>query len=169
MKLIIFFLAFFPQVSVYSFKLTAANGSAIDFSNFRGKSILIVNIATNSPMNEQIGELEQLYRKHKDSLVIIAFPTNSFGNEPKTNTQIIDFCTGMYNTSFYIAVKASVTGSDVQSFYSWISQQAQNGMMNNATNGDFKKYLVNKNGKLVGVFSSRVKPTDGSIEQALRY
>ena len=169
MKILILVLVSFFEVSVYSFKVPAASGAVIDFSSFQGKKILVVNFACSSPMAEQIGELEQLYRQHKDSLVVIAFPSNSFGNEPRTNDQIRDFCTGMYNTSFLIASKGSVIGTDIQPFYSWITQQSQNGMLNSTVNGDFKKYLISKEGKLIGVFSSKVKPTDQKIQQALQY
>jgi len=157
----------FFTISIYSISATDINGGQINFSGFQGKKILIVNTASNGSYTSQYAALEQLYQLYKDSLVVIAFPSNSFGNEPGSNAGIKDFVTGTYNTHFLLAAKADVTGPSQIPIYQWLTQQSQNGMMNSVVQGDFQKYLVDKNGILIGVFSPMIGPMDSSIQNAI--
>jgi glutathione peroxidase len=157
----------FFTISIYSISATDINGGQINFSSFQGKKILIVNTASNSSYVAQYAALEQLYQQYKDSLVVIAFPSNSFGNEPGSNTSIKNFVTSTYNTHFQLAAKVEVSGSSQATIYQWLTQQGQNGMMNNAVRGDFQKFLVDKDGTLMGVFSSTIDPMDNSIQNAI--
>jgi glutathione peroxidase len=96
--------------SFYDLQVAAIDNNTIDFQSFQGKKILLVNIATNSPRISQLAGLQQLRQQYGDSLVIIGFPSNSFGNEPKSNSEIKQFCESQYGVSFQLAAKSSVRG-----------------------------------------------------------
>lgn len=155
-------------VSIYSLSVVDLNGGSIRFNDFRGKKILIVNTATgDSAAAQQIAELEQLYQQHKDSLVIIAFPSNSFGNEPGTNTEIKTRMQNTYGVTFPIASKSWVTGDSANVVYQWLGSKLQNEMMNARTKRDFQKYLVDKSGLLVAKYDSVVNPLNQQIQNAI--
>jgi glutathione peroxidase len=166
-KFILLIAATFFTASIYSISSTDIDGSSIHFSDFAGKKILIVNTASNSSAVSQYAHLEQLYQQYKDSLVIIAFPSNSFGNEPGNNQNIKDFITSTYNTHFLLGAKVDVIGSGQSPIYQWLTQQSQNGMMDNEMVDDFQKFLINKNGELIGIFSPVVDPMDSLIQNAI--
>ena len=153
--------------SIYSYTIVGANGVSIDFNGFRNKKILLVNIATNSQRADQIGELEELYQLYGDSLVVIAFPSNSFGNEPRSNAEIAAYCTTNYNSSFVIAGKNAVAGSGIQPIYEWLASPALNGVLMGTVSNDFQKFLIDKNGVIAGVFAPMISPMDSIIQKAI--
>jgi glutathione peroxidase len=157
----------FVLSSIYSVSYTDINGASQSFNAFQGKKILIVNIATGSDKISQIGRLEQLYQQYQDSLVIIAFPSNSFGNEPRTDVEIKQKCETVFNTSFVLAQKASVTGLNAAPIYQWLANQSQNGVTNAAVTQDFQKFLINKDGMLIGIFKADVDPMAAAIRNAI--
>src|SRR5689334_21484922 len=92
--------------SIYDFKVAGLDGTDIDFSKFKGKKIMIVNTASQCGNTPQYGDLEKLYEKYKDKLVIVGFPANNFGEqEPGSNDEIKSFCTKNYGVTFPMAVK----------------------------------------------------------------
>src|SRR5438046_8764055 len=108
--------------SIYSFKVKGLDGGMIDFSKYKGKKIMIVNTASKCGNTPQYAELEQLYEKYKDKLVIIGFPANNFGaQEPGSNTEIKEFCTKNYGVSFPMAAKVSVKGDDIAPIYKYLT------------------------------------------------
>lgn len=153
--------------SIYSISEQDISGEAISFSDFAGKKILIVNTATNCPFVGQYGGLEQLYQQYKDSLVVIAFPSNSFGNESASNSSIKSFVQSTYNTHFVLGSKVNVSGTEKANIYEWLTKKSLNGMLEGEVKGDFQKYLVDRNGLLIGVFSSSVQPMDSLIQKAI--
>lgn len=156
-------------VSIYSLSVPDLNNSSINFNNYRGKKILIVNTATgNTAANQQIAELQQLYLQHQDSLVVIAFPSNSFGNEQGTNAQIKAFMQGTYGVTFPIAVKSWVKGDSANIIYQWLGSKLQNERMDAKTKRDFQKYLINESGRLVGKFDSLINPLSPIIQAAIQ-
>jgi len=157
----------FLSISIYSISVNNIDGQTIHFSDYSGKKILIVNTATNSSYVNQYAHLEQLYQLYKDSLVVIAIPSNSFGNEPGSNQAIKDFVTSNYNAHFTLGEKVPVTGADATPIYQWLEQESQNGTMNNELNGDFQKFLISKDGSLIGVFSPVIDPMDSLIQKAI--
>jgi glutathione peroxidase len=166
-KSILLIAATFFTANIYTITSTDIDGNDIHFSDFAGKKILIVNTASNSSAVSQYAQLEELYQKYKDSLIVIAFPSNSFGNEPGTNQNISDSVASKYHVHFLLGAKADVIGSNQSLIYQWLTQEAQNGMMNNIVVDDFQKFLINKNGTLVGVFSPVVDPMDSLIQNAV--
>ena len=109
-----FFIALLLAVSltggtIYDFKVPALDGGTINFANFKGKKIMIVNTASKCGNTPQYKDLETLYEKYKDKLVIVGFPANNFGNqEPGSNTEIKEFCKKNYGVSFPMAAKISL-------------------------------------------------------------
>jgi glutathione peroxidase len=162
------FLSFVMTSSLYDFTVNGIDGSAIPLSNFRGHRILIVNIATQSQYADQLEELVQLRQIYGDSLVILAFPSNSFGREPGTNSQISDSVRRRMAPNFLLAGKIEVAGVHIHPLYAWLSDSAQNGTMGNVVIGDFQKYLVNAEGRLVGVFAPSVRPLSDELQNAIK-
>jgi glutathione peroxidase len=155
-------------VSIYSFQFNGINGnSVINMNSFRGKKILLVNTASNSPYTNQYAALEQLHQLYKDSLVIIAFPSNSFGHEPGNNETIKNFIQQNYHAHFKIAAKADITGSNALPIFKWVAEAAQNGVMNNTVTNDFYKFLIDGEGNLIGAYTSTVSPMSNAIQNAV--
>lgn len=155
------------QTSLYSLHFTASDGTDIPVSSFQGKKMLLVNIATNSPQINQLVELEQLQETYKDSLVVIAFPTNSFNNESRNDSDIASFCQNNYHNTFLLAHVASVKGADIQPVFHWLTNIAENGVMQEDILNDYQKYLIDKDGNLIGVFANSVSPMSKVIQDAI--
>ncbi len=153
--------------TIYDFSVKDIDGNNISLEQFRGKKILFVNTASNSSYTNQYASLEQLYQKYKDSLVIIAVPSNSFGNEAGTNSAIKEFVKNRYHAHFIITEKSIVAGESQTPLYAWLTHIEQNGMMNNAVGDDFYKFLVDGSGKLVGGFVSSVDPMSKAVQDAI--
>lgn len=155
-------------VSIYSLSIADVNDGSINFNNYRGKKILIVNTATgNTAANQQLVQLQQLYQQNQDSLVVIAFPSNSFGREPGTNQQVKSLMQGTYGVTFPIAVKTWVRGDSANIVYQWLSSKLQNEMMNSRVIRDYQKYLVDGTGRLIAKFDSSVSPLNAAIQDAI--
>lgn len=153
--------------SIYDFQVTDVDNNTINFSNFQGKKILLVNIATGSTNVSQLEQLQQLQQQHTDSLVVIGFPSNSLGHEPRSNSEIKQFCQEQYGANFRLAAKGSVRGADIQPLYNWLTHQSENGVLSNEVLADFQKFLVGRNGLLIGVFGPGVNPMDSTILNAI--
>lgn len=154
-------------VSIYSLRIEAADNSTINFNDYRNKKILIVNTASGSARVNQLVALQQLYTQHHDSLVVIAFPSNSFGNEPKSNAEIKAFMQNSYGVTFPIAAKGNVTGMNLSPMYKWLGSRIQNDVTNGKTGTDFQKYLIDKNGLIVAVYDSSVSPMGTVLQEAI--
>jgi len=136
-------------------------------STFQGKKVLIVNIATNSPQSSELAELQQLQQQYNDSLVVIVFPSNSFGHENRTDAQIKEYCQTNFSSTFVIAAKSNVAGAGINDVFSWLADASQNGEMIASAGGDYQKFLVSSEGMLMASFSPKVRPTDNRIIQAI--
>ncbi len=158
-----------PVESIYIYQQPAADGSTIVFNDFQQKKILLVNIATGSDKVAQLAELQQLQQQHADSLIVIGFPTNSFGNEPRTDSAIRTFCATQYNVSFRLAAKGDVLGAQQIPVYTWLTRRDKNGHVNSQVQGDFQKYLLDRNGDIIGAFSGATSVNSTAFQQALTY
>lgn len=169
-SLVIFFLASLFGVnteSIYRFTTLSPDKKAINFNDFRQKKILIVNIATNSEHLHQLTALQQLYEQYQKDLIVIAFPSNSFGHEQRSDDQIEDFCINNFKVSFPVTITGDVEGPNAQPIFNWLTKASQNGALDSKVKDDFQKYLIDKNGELVGVFSGSTLPTAAEIINAL--
>ena len=152
---------------IYSFKVEGLDGGSIDFSKFKGKKIMIVNTASKCGNTPQYAELEELYEKYKDKLVIIGFPANNFGQqEPGTNDEIKAFCTKNYGVTFPMAAKVSVKGDDIAPIYKYLTDEAKKLGFDDPIKWNFTKFLLDEDGKLITVIHNRTKPMS---EEVLKY
>lgn len=154
--------------SIYDFKVAALDGRTIDFADFKGKKILIVNTASKCGFTPQYEGLEKLYKEHKDNLVIVGFPANDFGKqEPGSNDEIAAFCKKNYGVTFPMAAKISVKGNDMAPIYHWLTKKEYNKYKNSSVKWNFQKYLIDEEGNLIDVFGSMVKPESSKLTDAL--
>lgn len=161
------YLLLIVQTSLYSLHFKSVDGSTVSYSAYQGKKILLVNIASGSEKAAQLADLQQLYTLYQNNLVVIAFPTNSFGNEPLSDQAIQQLCQSQYGVSFPIAAKSVLTGSEAQPVYKWIASKSENGMMDGVVVNDFQKFLINEEGKLIGVFAPSINPMDSTLQDAI--
>ena len=154
----------YPGKSIYGFKVEALDGGGIFFEQFKGKKILIVNTASKCGYTPQYEELQKLYNKYQDKLVIVGFPANNFGGqEPGTSTEIKDFCQKNYGVSFLMAAKVSVKGDDIAPIYKWLCNKTENGVMDTEIKWNFGKFLLDEKGNLMKYFPSKVTPMSEEI------
>ena len=169
------FLAFFAPpkadaipASIYDFKVPALTSGTIDFAKYKGKKILIVNTASECGNTPQYADLEAIYEKYKDKLVIVGFPANDFGaQEPGSNQEISAFCTKNYGISFPMAAKITVKGEAMAPIYQWLTNKKYNNLKDSEVRWNFQKYLIDEKGNLVAVFDPRTKPNNPDIIAAI--
>lgn len=145
-------------------KVKLIDGSEVDFSQFKGKKVLIVNTASECGYTPQYEELEKLYQAYKDKLVVLGFPANNFGGqEPGSNEEIKEFCKSKYSVTFPMFEKISVLGDDMAPIYKWLTGKDQNGWNDQQPKWNFNKYLLDEEGNLLKYYSSAVKPMSDDI------
>lgn len=145
-------------ISIYSFQTTSINKGAIDFNNYQGKKILLVNVATQGQYAGQITELNELYDYNENDLIIIGFASNSFGNELHTNEQLNSYLTDSLDIHFPVIEISDVTGENAHPVYKWLANAEENGIMNATVVCDFQKFLFNENGTVMGIFRDEISP-----------
>jgi glutathione peroxidase len=157
------------SIGVYDFKVPGLDGNTIDLAQYKGKKILIVNTASKCGFTPQYKDLEALYEKYKDKLVIIGFPANNFHQqEPGTNADIKEFCTKNYGVTFPMAEKVDVIGDSIAPLFKYLTAEAKKlGVSDPVIKWNFTKFLIDENGNLVAVFPSAVKPMDDQITKYL--
>lgn len=156
--------------TIYDYKVDALEeGKTINFADFKGKKILVVNTASECGFTPQYADLEKLYEEYKDQLVIVGFPANNFGGqEPGSNVEIGAFCQKNYGVTFPMAAKVSVKGDDTAPIFKFLTEKQLNGVKDSKILWNFTKFLIDENGKLVDSFVSNVKPTDEAITKYLK-
>ena len=153
--------------SIFEFKAVSIDGHTIDISEYKGKKILVVNVASECGYTPQYEGLQQLHEKFKDQLVILAFPANNFGQQEKgSNSEINSFCKINYRVTFQMMSKVSVKGEDIDPLFKWICEEP-NPDFTGAIKWNFEKSLFDENGKLMRRFRSRAEPMDESITNAI--
>lgn len=136
----------------------------IKFSDFKGKKILCVNVASKCGYTYQYADLQKLSDTYKDKLVVIGFPCNQFmGQEPGTAEEIESFCQKNYGVSFALSEKIDVKGSNQHPVYQWLTKKENNGIDNFTVGWNFNKFLIDENGNLVRHFGSKTKPMDTEL------
>jgi len=150
----------------YSFRMDDIDGKPMPFTKFKGKTVLVVNVASRCGLTPQYEGLEALYQKYKGKgLVVVGFPANNFnGQEPGTNEEIKQFCTGKYNVTFPMMAKVSVNGEDRTPLYQWLIDGSGR---KDDIEWNFAKFLVDKYGNVVARFAPQVKPTAPEIAAAV--
>ena len=149
-----------PPVDFYSLKAYNNAGEEINFKIYKGKKVLIVNLASQCGYTPQYAELENLFVTN-NHLVILGFPANNFGQqEPGTDHEIAEFCKINFGVTFPLFKKDDVKGENKQPVYQWLSDKNKNGWNDVEPEWNFFKYLVDENGILEKVASSSVSPAD---------
>ncbi len=145
------------ETEIYSFKIETINGQELDFSKFKDKVILIVNVASKCGFTNQYDGLQKLWSKYKkDGLVVVGFPSNQFGGqEPGSSKDIKDFCETNFNINFPMSKKVNVKGNDANSIYKWAKK---NYGASAVPKWNFYKILIDKNGKIFKSYNSMTKP-----------
>ena len=169
---VILFTSFFsPEKktnSIFQFKVESLDGGTINFKQFKGKKILVVNTASKCGYTPQYEDLQKLYTQYSDKLVIVGFPANNFGGqEPGTNTEIKEFCKKNYGVTFPMAAKVSVKGDDIAPIFKWLTHKDENGVLDAEIKWNFTKFLLDENGVLITKFDSKVKPMSEEITKYL--
>lgn len=153
--------------SIYDFKVPGLDGSQIDFSIYKGKKIMIVNTASMCGNTPQYKDLEALYNKYKNKLVIIGFPANNFGGqEPGSNSEIKEFCSKNYGVTFPMTEKVSVKGNNTDALYIFLKEEAAKKGFEDPVTWNFGKFLLDEKGNLIATFSPKTQPMS---EQILKY
>ena len=155
----ILFIATNPMAaSLYDFKMNSIEGKKIDFAQFKGKNVLIVNVASQCGFTPQYADLQKLHEQYGNKVTILGFPANNFGEqEPGSNAEIQGFCKKNYGVTFQLFEKISVKGADTHPLYAWLKEKT-----GQEPTWNFCKYLVKADGS-VKFFNSKVLPFDPQI------
>jgi glutathione peroxidase len=164
----------FGASSVLDFTLNSLDGKPAPLGDYRGKVVLIVNVASRCGYTPQYTGLEKIYEKYKDrGFVILGFPANNFGGqEPGTNEEIKTFCSSKYQVTFPMYSKVSVKGADATPLYQFLTDKKSNPATGGDIEWNFTKFLVDRNGKVIARFEPAIEPESsdvtGAIEKALK-
>lgn len=153
--------------SFYDLSAKTIDGKTISFDQYKGKKVIVLNVASECGYTPQYGDWEKFYKAHGDNAVVLGFPCNQFlGQEPGNNEQIQSFCEKNYGVTFPIFEKIDVKGSNKASLYAWLTDKDKNGWNTQEPTWNFCKYLINEKGELVEFFASAIKPDNAEFEKA---
>jgi glutathione peroxidase len=151
--------------SFHDFTVQTIGGQTLALSEFKGKKVLVVNVASKCGLTPQYKQLQELFDTYgKGDFVVIGFPANNFGQqEPGTNGEIQEFCSLNYGVTFPMMAKISVKGDDIDPLYNWLTRKSENGRQDAEVTWNFQKFLINENGQWEGVFEPKTLPTAPEI------
>lgn len=152
------------QESIYDIKINDIKGNTLDLNKFKGKYILFVNVASKCGFTNQYENLEKIYQKYKQNLIVIGTPCNQFGGqEPGNEIEIQQFCNEEYKITFLLTEKISVKGRYQHNLYRWLTDKKLNGIYSSSVKWNFQKYIVSPNGDLINYFYSTTDPMSPKI------
>jgi glutathione peroxidase len=149
-----------PGERLYAFELNDIDGRPVKLGQYRGKALLLVNVASKCGYTKQYAGLQELYEKYQDDgLVVLGFPANNFlGQEPGTNEEIKAFCSLRFGVTFPMFAKISVKGDDIHPLYAFLTGAETNPDFAGAIKWNFNKFLVDREGNIVSRYNSGVEP-----------
>ena len=158
------------MTSIYSFTARDIDGKDISLSTYKGRVLLIVNVASKCGFTGQYSGLERLYRDYNgEGLVVLGFPANNFlGQEPGTDEEIKQFCSLTYDVTFPMFAKISVKGRNIHPLYGFLTSKETHPRFGGAISWNFNKFLVGRDGTVLARFGSRTKPDDKELIAALK-
>ena len=155
--------SFFDKVSAnytqlaHEFQFKSIEGKLIDLNLYKGKVIVVINVASRCGFTSQYDDIQKLWTNYKDkNLIVIGVPTNDFKQEPGSNKDIKDFCETNFNINFPITEKISVLGKNAHPFYKWAKENYGKGAI---PKWNFHKIVIGKNGKVADTFASITNPS----------
>ena len=155
--------------TLYDIQINSLTGDSIHLSDFKGKKILFVNVASHCGFTPQYEDLQKLHEQYSDKLVIIGVPCNQFGEqEPGSAEEIKTFCQKNYGVSFLIAEKVDVKGENQHPLYAWLTDKSLNGKESTSVKWNFQKYLVDENGHFIDYWYSTTSPLSKKITKHLQ-
>tara|TARA_B100001093_G_scaffold77455_1_gene68493 strand:- start:1862 stop:2452 length:591 start_codon:yes stop_codon:yes gene_type:complete len=154
---------------IYDITINDIEGNTIKLSDYKGKYVLFVNVASNCGFTRQYRELQKLYNDNDEKLVVVGVPCNQFGGqEPGNEEKISIFCSEKYNVTFPMTEKVSVRGSNQHPLYKWLTSKELNGRKNSSVKWNFQKYLIDKDGNLIDYWYSLTSPTSSKITNYIK-
>ena len=158
-----------PEKSVYDFTMKNIDGQDINLDAYKGKVVMIVNVASKCGFTPQYEGLEALYDKNKDNgFVILGFPANNFlSQEPGSDTEIKEFCSTKYHVTFPMFSKISVKGSDQHPLYTFLTNKTSDPDFAGDISWNFNKFLLDRSGKIVARFGSKDAPESDAVTAAV--
>ena len=151
--------------SIHQFKVADIYGKIFDFSELKGKKVMVVNTASKCGLTYQYEALQKLYTQYKDlNFMIVGFPSNDFlWQEPGNNDDIIEFCEENYGVTFPMMSKVVVKGSKKHPIYQFLTQKTKNSYKDSRVTWNFQKYLINKDGIIERIISPRTRPDSEEV------
>ncbi|MEI8122715.1 MAG: glutathione peroxidase [bacterium] len=155
--------------SIYDFKVNQIDGVPVTLAAYKGKVMLVVNVASRCGFTGQYAGLQKLYETYKDrGLVVLGFPANDFlGQEPGTNPEIAQFCSLKYHVTFPMFEKIEVTGRNQHPLYHYLTDKTTNPEFSGKVTWNFNKFLIGREGHILARFGSRVSPDDKDLKTAI--
>lgn len=158
-----------PAKSIYDFTMNSIDGQPLSLGSYKGKVVLLVNVASKCGFTPQYAGLEKLYEKYKDrGFVIVGVPANNFAQqEPGTNEEIKTFCSRKYNVTFPMMSKVSVLGEDKTPLYVFLTDKSANPKIGGDIKWNFTKFLFDREGRPVARFEPAVTPDSAEVTSAI--
>lgn len=158
-----------PTKTVYDFTVKDIDGKDVSLSQYKGKVLLIVNVASLCGNTPQYKDIQNLYEKYSSKgLVVLGFPANNFmGQEPGSDKEIKQFCTKEYAVTFPMFSKISVKGKEIAPIYSYLTQKSENGVIDAPVKWNFQKFLIGKNGTVITSVAPGTSINDEPVMKAI--
>ena len=154
--------------SFHTLSAKTLDGQTISMDQYKGKKIIVLNVASECGYTPQYADWQAFYEKNKDKVVVLGFPCNQFGGqESGSATQIQQFCQKNYGVTFLMFEKVDVKGNDQSPVYKWLTDPSQNGWNSDVPSWNFCKYLIDEEGKLTHFFASGVTPESADFKKAM--
>jgi len=157
------------EKTIYQFTMNDIDGKPVNLGAYKGKVVVIINVASKCGYTPQYTEMEKFYEDYKDKgVVILAFPANNFlSQEPGTDAEIKEFCDKNYGVTFPVFSKISVKGKDKAPLYNFLTSEEENGVLESSVKWNFQKYLIDREGHVVTFFDPGTKVTDEKFLSAV--
>ena len=172
--IILFMFSFFSKViagnngTAYDYEFNSIDGDLIKLSQYKGKVIVVVNVASRCGYTPQYEDLQTLWSEYESKdLVVLGVPTNNFRQEPGSNKEIKNFCETNYGVSFTMGSKQKIKSSPMSDLYRWLSDPKQNGWNSSLPSWNFCKYVINEDGQLTHFLRSGVSPTGKEMSEII--
>jgi len=158
------------ESSIHDFQIQALDSEkTIDLASYKGKKLLIVNVASKCGYTPQYEDLQKLAMQYEDELVVLGMPCDQFGGqELDSESEIRSFCTSKFSVSFPMTTVIEVKGDNQHPIYQWLTQKSKNGKGDYKISWNFNKFLLDENGQLLEYYPSKVKPMDEAITKYLK-